>query len=243
MPFTVSAVGMGSGGFTAAEEKLYFATADTMRRKLAKVREPRELLAAVRGALAGFDRAYANAPAAARAAVACRAGCGTCCHNDVAVQAHEVLIAAEHIQKTFSPAELEALIARAAAHREAYAAKRGLTVGQRPQTPCVLLRDGSCSIYENRPEICRAYHSNNLAGCINNLAVGYEQIDVKIEGLRGRMFAVMLGMDAAIEEAGFDERAYDFGSALHEALTNSLCATRWQRGEAAFPDSCLEHES
>lgn len=232
---------MGSGGFTAAEEKLHFATADTMRRKLARVRDPRELLAAVRGAFAGFERAYAGAPATARAAVACRAGCGTCCHNDVAVQAHEVLIAAEHIQKTFSPAALETLIAQAAAHRAAYAAKRDLPAGQqRPQTPCVLLRDGSCSIYEDRPEICRAYHSNSVEGCIDNLAAGYERISVKIEGLRGRMFAVMLGIDAAVEEAGFDAHAYDFGSALHEALTNSLCAIRWQRREAAFPASCWE---
>lgn len=234
---------MGPGGFTAAEEKLYFATADTMRRKLAKVREPRELLAAVRGSFAGFERAFASAPAAARASVACRAGCGTCCHNDVAVQAHEVFIAAEHLQRTLPPAELEAVIARAAAHRAAYAAKRDLPAGKRPQTRCVLLRDGNCSIYEDRPEICRAYHSNNVDGCINNLAAGYEQVNVKIEGLRGRMFAVMLGIDAAVEEAGFDARAYDFGSALHEALTNSLCAIRWQRREAAFPDSCLEHET
>lgn len=231
---------MGTGGFTAAEEKLYYATADTMRRKLAKARDPREWLAAVRGSFAGFERAYASAPAAARSTVACRAGCGTCCHNDVAVQAHEVLIAAEHIQKTFPPAELEALVAAAAAHRAAYAAKRDLPAGQRPQTPCVLLREGSCSIYEDRPEICRAYHSNNVAGCIHNLAAGYEQVNVKIEGLRGRMFAVMLGIDAAVEEAGFDAHAYDFGSALHEALTNSLCAIRWQRREPTFPASCWE---
>jgi hypothetical protein len=56
------------------------------------------------------------------------------------------------------------------------------------------------------------------------------------------MFAVMLGMDEAIEAAGFDDRAYDFGSALHEALTNSLCRVLWIRRKAAFPDSCLaEH--
>ena len=41
-------------------------------------------------------------------------------------------------------------------------------------------------------------------------------------------------------EAGFDGRAYDFGSALHEALTSSLCAVRWMRREPAFPDSCRE---
>jgi hypothetical protein len=33
--------------------------------------------------------------------------------------------------------------------------------------------------------------------------------------------------------------AYDFGSALHEALTNSLCLVAWLRRQPAFPNSCL----
>ena len=53
------------------------------------------------------------------------------------------------------------------------------------------------------------------------------------------MFAVMLGMDEAIEAAGYDDRAYDFGSALNEALTNGLCRVRWLRKGPAFPDNCL----
>jgi hypothetical protein len=53
------------------------------------------------------------------------------------------------------------------------------------------------------------------------------------------MFAVMLGLDEAIESVGYDDRAYDFGSALHEALTNVLCVTAWMRRQPAFPDSCL----
>jgi hypothetical protein len=57
------------------------------------------------------------------------------------------------------------------------------------------------------------------------------------------MFAVMLGMDEAIEAAGFDDRAYDFGSALHEALTNSLCLARWLRRQPAFPDACLADQA
>lgn len=57
--------------------------------------------------------------------------------------------------------------------------------------------------------------------------------------LRARMFATMLGLDEAIEAAGYDERSYDFGSALHEALTNSLCLVLWLRRQPAFPDTCL----
>lgn len=230
---------MGAG-FTAEEEDLYFDTVEALLRRLRKVGNPADLLTAVRLASKGFERAFASAPAAARAAVACRAGCGTCCHNEVAVQAHEVLIAAEYVQKHFSPAELEALVARAAAHRTAYAARLVDPAWVWPKTPCVMLREGSCSIYEGRPGICRAYHSNSLEGCITNLAAGHEQVDVKIRGLRGRMFAVMLGIDQAVEEAGFDEHAYDFGSALHEALTNSLCAVRWMQRQPAFPADCWE---
>ena len=60
-----------------------------------------------------------------------------------------------------------------------------------------------------------------------------------IPALRARMFAVMLGLDEALEAEGYDDRAYDFGSALHEALTNSLCLAAWLRHEPAFPDACL----
>lgn len=229
---------MGAG-FTAAEEKLFYTTADTLRRQLARIREPGELTAVIQGAFAGFDRAYESAPAAARAAVACRAGCDTCCHERVATQAHEVLIVATFIQRHFSPAELEAVIARAAVHRAAFAARDPAATAP-PRTPCVLLRAGECSVYAARPEACRAHHSHDAEACRTNLAQGNEALDVRVPGVRGRMFAVMLGLDQAIEEAGYDDRAYDFGSALHEALTNSLSAVRWQRREAAFPDSCLE---
>lgn len=230
---------MGTG-FSPAEEALYYQTEEAVRKRLRATRNPAELLSVVRQAFASFERAYASAPATARAAVACRAGCGTCCHNEVAVQAHEVLIAAEFIQKKFPPVEFETVIASSAEHRAAYFAGRQDRAWKRPKTACVLLRDGSCSIYESRPEICRAYHSNNLEGCKTNLAAGHELVNVKIEGLRGRMFAVMLAIDSAVEEQGFDDRAYDFGSALHEALTDSLCAVRWMRREAAFSDPCCE---
>lgn len=228
-----------SGGFSLAEEALFEKTGSTVMRRLRKTRNPAALLAVLRAAHREFDRAYETAPAAAKASVACRAGCGTCCHVPVGVQAHEVLLAAEYIQTHFSPADLEAVIARAAAHRAAFA---GRTMRERAalKTPCVLLRDNSCSVYEARPEACRSHHSNNLEGCRTNLESGIDFTDVLIPEIRGRMFAVMLAIDQAVAEAGFDGRAYDFGSALHEALTDSLCAVRWMQRQPAFPENCHE---
>jgi Fe-S-cluster containining protein len=228
-----------STGFSIEEEALYDQTMAGVLNRLRKTRNPADLLGVLRQAHKGFDRAYDAAPAAARAAVACRAGCGTCCHVPVGVQAHEVLLAAEHIQRHFSPAELEAVIGRFAAHRAAFAGK---SMDERAaiRTPCAVLRDNSCSIYEARPEACRSHHSRNLEGCRSNLDTGIDIVDVLIPEIRGRMFAVMLGIDQAAAEAGFDDRAYDFGSAMHEALTDSLCVVRWLQHQPAFPDSCRE---
>jgi len=228
-----------SAGFSLEEEDLFNKTGLSVMRQFRRTSNPADLLAVLRAAHKGFDRAYEKAPAAARATVACRAGCGTCCHVPVGVQAHEVLLAAEYIQTRFSPEELAGVIERTAIHRATYAGK---TMPERAalKTPCTLLRDGSCTIYEARPEACRSHHSSNLAGCRSNLDSGIDHVDVLIPAIRGRMFAVMLGIDQAVAEAGFDGRAYDFGSALHEALTNSLCAVRWIQRQPAFPAACRE---
>jgi Fe-S-cluster containining protein len=219
--------------------QLYAKTVDGMGLRLQTAADPAAMLAALRWGLQELDRTFADTPAKVRATVACRAGCDFCCSVPVEVQAHEVFFAAEHIQVNFSPADLATVIGRTAAHR---ARVTGLASDARARLkqPCVLLRDGRCSVYDGRPEACRAHHASNAAVCAayaTNPEVDLAK--VYIPALRARLFAVMLGMDAAIEAAGFDDRAYDFGAALHEALTNSLCRVRWLRRKPAFPDSCL----
>jgi len=157
----------------------------------------------------------------------------------VDVQAHEVFFAAEHIQVNFSPVDLAGVIERTAAHRARVAGQRS-NQRARLRQPCVLLHEDRCTIYEGRPEACRAHHTSSVAACQAHLVDPQVAIEkAYIPALRARLFAVMLGLDEAIEEAGFDDRAYDFGSALHEALTNSLCRVLWLRRKPAFPDSCL----
>jgi Fe-S-cluster containining protein len=225
--------------FSPEEDELFEKTGASVLRRLRKTKNPADLLSVLAGAHKEFERAYVSAPAEAKAAVACRAGCDACCHVPVGLLAHEVLIVAQYVQAHYAAEELEALVARAAAHRAVFAGKsNGERTGLR--TPCVLLREGNCSIYEARPEACRSHHSHNAAACRTNLELGREDIDVYIPGVRGRMFAVMLAIDQAVAEAGFDGRAYDFGSALHEALTNSLCLVRWLQRKPAFPEDCWE---
>jgi Fe-S-cluster containining protein len=219
--------------------RLFAQTVQHMGERLRSASDAAATLAALRWGMQELDRTFVETPAKVKATVACRAGCDFCCRVPMDVQAHEVFFAAEHIQATFPPADLAGVIERTAAHRTRvsglYSDERG-----RLMLPCALLRDGRCSSYEGRPEVCRAHHTSNAAACsahLTNPDVAIEK--AYIPALRSRMYAVMLGIDEAMEEAGFDGRAYDFGSALHEALTNSLCQVLWMRRKPAFPDSCL----
>ncbi len=207
--------------------------------RLRRMRSPHQLMAALRWGMELSDQTFADSPKSVRAAVACRSGCDFCCRVPVDVQAHEVFYAADHILTHFTAAAVETVIAALAEHRQRVAS---FAPGERDKSrlPCVLLSAGSCSIYEGRPQPCRAHHTSDAAVCAAHMADSTIDITkVYIPALRARMFAVMLGVDEAIEAAGYDERAYDFGSALHEALTNSDCLDAWLRHQNAFPDNCL----
>lgn len=210
-------------------------------RRLLKVRAPEQMMSALRWGMDEMEKALAETPAGVRAKVACRSGCDFCCHVPVDVQAHEVFFAADHIQVNFSPRALNAVIARLKKHRTRFGAHTG-DERATSRSPCALLKDGACTIYAGRPEACRSHHSSDAAVCAAYLAdPATDLAQAYIPALRARLFAVKMGLDEAIEAAGYDERSYDFGSALHEALTDSLCLTRWLRRQPAFGDACLAY--
>jgi len=224
---------------TAERFQIFDRTIAGMETRLLKVRTPDQMMPALRWGMEQLEQTLADTPARVRTTIACHAGCDHCCSVPVDVQAHEVFFAANHIQVNFSPVALAETLKQLKAHRRRVAA---LPAGARETSrqPCVLLAAGSCSIYAGRPEACRSHHTSDASVCAAHQAdPTVDLTKVYIPALRARMFAVMLGMDEAIEAAGYDDRSYDFGSALHEALTNSLCLVRWMRRQPAFDDSCL----
>lgn len=219
---------------------LYSDTSQELFRRLRKATETAAVLDTLRGGLAEMDKTFNATSDQVRGRVACRPGCDFCCRVPMGVQAHEVFLVAEHIRGQFSPEELAGVIARTGAHRERLAAMKPSDYAQLFEA-CALLKDGRCTVYAARPEVCRAHHSSNAQVCADYLQD--QSVDLEkayIPALRGRMFAVMLGIDQGFAEAEFDTAAYDFGAALHEALTNDLCIELWAQKKAAFPESCLE---
>ena len=231
---------MFSPAIEKQRQQLYAQTAVDTGEGLRAAKEPAEIFGVLRGGMEAIEQTLLQTPAKVRANIACAAGCSHCCKVAVDVQAHEVLLAADYIQVHFNLEQLAGVIERTAAHRQRLA---GLTSEERARLiqPCALLDEtGRCSIYEDRPEACRVHHTSDADVCAAHLADPRVELDqVFIPALRARLFAVMLGMDSALEAAGFDDRSYDFGSALHEALTNSLCRVLWLRKRPAFSDACL----
>ena len=136
---------------------LFERTVAQLAPRLRRLRTPHQLMGTLRWGAGELDRAYANAPAEARSAVACHEGCASCCHVAVDVQAHEVLFAADHIQVHFSPQALSDALERLDAHRIRVAAFAGSERDQSRQA-CALLQAGACSIYAGRPQPCRSPH-------------------------------------------------------------------------------------
>ena len=90
----------------------------------------------------------------------CAKGCSACCHNPALVSEVEAqLIAQATGTKLVAPRRIFDIGGGEAARREYFAPYAGVA--------CTFLRDGACSIYKDRPVVCRVQHSIEAspAGC------------------------------------------------------------------------------
>jgi Fe-S-cluster containining protein len=90
----------------------------------------------------------------------CAKGCSACCHNPALVSEVEAMVIAQATgAKLAAPQRIFDIAGGEAARREYFAPYMGVA--------CTFLKDGSCSIYKDRPMVCRVQHSieSSPAGC------------------------------------------------------------------------------
>lgn len=90
----------------------------------------------------------------------CAKGCSACCHNPALVSEAEAMVIAQATgAKLASPQRVFDVAAGKEARRDYFAPYLGVA--------CTFLKDGACSIYKNRPMVCRVQHSleSSPAGC------------------------------------------------------------------------------
>jgi hypothetical protein len=166
---------------------------------------------------------------AGRIELACAKGCGHCCHGWVSASAPEVLYAVKEIRRRNDANVFAAIAGAAHATRNLSAAER---IG-RP-TPCPLLKDGACSIYEWRPMLGRIMASTDAASCKRGfLEQSGEPLPIPAPFLAARgVFGVV--MVAALKQAGLSYHFYEFNAALEAALSRDDAESAWLRGEDVF---------
>jgi hypothetical protein len=117
--------------------------------------------AARRGASDAFEAAWAarRSEVDRAGAIACAAGCATCCHQHVAVALVEAVAIADVIA---GDTRLARRVAEAAPRIGSLTALER----RRARIPCPFLEaDGRCGIYETRPIRCRGVHSRDVELC------------------------------------------------------------------------------
>lgn len=177
-----------------------------------------------------FEASLAQTPA--KLVIACRQGCGYCCHTWVGATAPEVFQIARHIRGRTECDWLapEAVIARASSNI-------GLDIAARfgAKLPCAFLADNACSIYTARPTVCRQVTSTSLAACI-------EEYDG--QGLGDDILVSKTVMDharncrlpllAALTVTGLPTHVYELSAAITRVLQTADAEARWLAGEDVF---------
>jgi Fe-S-cluster containining protein len=138
--------------------------------------------------------------------LACKAGCGWCCHQIVGVTPAELALVTETVAALPDP-DRERV--RALAEQ---AATRGAGLDQRQwwaaHIRCPLLNDaGMCAIHTGRPLPCRAYNSADDQACRRS----WEGEDVRAPVLaaqHGIYGHAQAGLSQALQEAGVNPGLY-----------------------------------
>jgi Fe-S-cluster containining protein len=168
--------------------------------------------------------------------LACRSGCHWCCYFSVDVRAVEVFSILDFMTRELSAAEQ----ARIRGEIEANSAElRDLSDldRMRRNVKCPFLAQGRCTIYAARPQTCRNYHATNVAGC----RASYERpddtdIDPDFAPLVYQSGGAHVdAFCSALQQRGYDTRAYELSSALAAALAEPESRAKFEQRQPPFP--------
>lgn len=168
--------------------------------------------------------------------LACKSGCYWCCYFTVDVRAVEVFAILDFLDRELSAAE-QARVRNEIAVNSALLRDLSDLERMRRNVKCPFLAQGRCSIYRARPQTCRNYHATDVAGC----RASYERPeDTEIDPDFAPLVYQSGGahVDAfcsALEQRGYDTRAYELSTALAAAIADPESRARFAAQQLPFP--------
>lgn len=173
--------------------------------------------------MTGGARRIASVP------IACANGCAHCCTLWVEASAPEVFFAVKRINVSQRAAVLDRVEA-------ACAQTAGVSFEAREAmlTPCPLLQDNQCSIYGDRPLVCRTAVSTDAGICRRSfIEFSGEEISVPLpwNALRLRY---RVALEGALFRAGLPHLSREWNESLRMALRDDTAEARWLGGADVF---------
>lgn len=158
----------------------------------------------------------------------CAAGCDSCCYQSVDVSIPEAILVALQVADPADPRRRE--IFRIADETE------GLDPSARADTrlPCPLLVEGRCSVYENRPLLCRATLSPCAQSC-RDVFAGKPGAALQIYW--GPQFFALSDKDAMrgiCKDLGLQHDSVELVQTVATILRDPSTVVRWAAGEHVF---------
>jgi Fe-S-cluster containining protein len=166
--------------------------------------------------------------------IACRKGCGYCCHTWVSATAPEIFLLARTVTRKATATgamSVDGVLAKTMV-------TSGLGIAERfgRKLPCAVLIDDACGFYAERPTVCRQVIATELAGCIDE----FEGRDFDGEVVASRVLFDHAGncrlpLQAALETLALPAHSYELSAGLSIALDRGA-EQRWLDGCDVFAD-------
>jgi Fe-S-cluster containining protein len=174
-----------------------------------------------------MDQLLADAPK-----LGCREGCAHCCYQPVEATIPEAILVAAHLADPEDPRR-KALLARVDAD-----ASRTTSERRRPGRPCPLLVDNRCSVYEDRPLMCRSVYAADAEECraaLESVQAGGPELP--IEQFVAAQYLVLsdqAGIRGICKDMGLQHDLVELTEAVAAILHDPGIVEQWIAGEHVF---------
>jgi hypothetical protein len=172
------------------------------------------------------DEVTVNAPR-----LGCKSGCAWCCHQSVEVTIPEAILIAGELADPADPRR-QTMLDSAERFRGASMIERF-----RARQPCALLVDNRCSVYDNRPLLCRGMMAPDAAACQASHLAALDGKDLPVELFAIAQYFVLgdqAGLRGILRDMGLQDDLVDLTQAVAAILRDPGIIDRWLAREAAF---------
>ncbi len=192
----------------------------------------RTILALLKLLVFGRAQQTINEVIATAPKLGCKSGCAWCCYQSVEVTIPEAILVAAQLADPNDPRRRRIL--------ENAASFRALSERDRRRTgkPCALLgADNRCSVYDDRPLLCRAMMASDAEGCHKAHAAALEGKDAPIDVFLYAQYFILgdqAGMRGILRDMGLQDDLVELTQAVAALIEDPGLIDRWLDREQIF---------